>query len=756
MTDTSHYASLPTSHSPKSHALTLMHLERLESRIAPAALAGGKLTYTDVDNDLVTITFSKKTGLDENDFVFDTAFATTGPQRLLSIELSDDAPLKGTNITMKVTKVGDGKVHIGAIAASGLDLGAIKLLGDLRKIDAGTGQGTAVKSLSVQSWGNNIAGLTITPGSSIPADLVSTLNGKFGSIAIAGDFAHANLRVFDVSGKATNTSFTVGGKLLGGEGASEGLLQLGSVKTIKLGGIVGGVLASPATLGAFGGVLQADNVGTLTITGDIHGGNFSRSGSVEINGTLGKATLGKIIGGHGEKAGFVTVGGAVGTMSVGGLVGGNLNGPSDFVAGGRSGALNLSTATSLTVREGITGGSISASGQIFVAGAVKKLTLTGDVQGADGVESGSVRVEGKVTTLKVTGSVLGGTKNGTGNLNFVEVTTATVIGDFKGSDLAPTDLGGSFGATGAFTAFKVGTFKLTGSIFGGMGREEAGGIHLEVTKNFTMTGSLNGGALEQSGSMDLGELSGTVLIKGEIKGGLGDDTGQLTFEGGKKVTVTGIVEGGDGASSGMLFANDAIGSVTLGGLKAGTGNLSGSLINLSGSFKTVVVTGDILGLATNPANLSAVTGPGGVALGSVTVKGNVTFGQITAGFAGTTSITADPGIGKVTIGKDFTSSSIVAGVDPVNGFFGDGDDKYIVGGNDPAIIARIGAVVIKGTVLGTAAPTTDSFGIVAEEIGKVTVGKTVIALTPGPSNDLSDTLIGGTTDVRVRELAPVP
>ena len=86
--------------------------EALEARIAPATLTGAKLTYTDTDGDIVTITFSKKTGLDASDFTFDTAFDATGPQKLLAIDLSDDSGLAGTNITMKVAKVGDGLADV--------------------------------------------------------------------------------------------------------------------------------------------------------------------------------------------------------------------------------------------------------------------------------------------------------------------------------------------------------------------------------------------------------------------------------------------------------------------------------------------------------------------------------------------------------------------------------------------------------------------------------------------------------------------
>ena len=107
-------------------------MKRLQDRVAI-------VTYTDTDGDLVTITFSKKTGLDASDFVFDTAFDATGPQKLLNIDLSDDSDLTGTNITMKVAKVGDGAADVGAILASGIKLGKVVIQGDLRQITVGDG-----------------------------------------------------------------------------------------------------------------------------------------------------------------------------------------------------------------------------------------------------------------------------------------------------------------------------------------------------------------------------------------------------------------------------------------------------------------------------------------------------------------------------------------------------------------------------------------------------------------------------------------
>jgi hypothetical protein len=144
-----------------------------------------------------------------------------------------------------------------------------------------------------------------------------------------------------------------------------------------------------------------------------------------------------------------------------------------------------------------------------------------------------------------------------------------------------------------------------------------------------------------------------------------------------------------------------------------------------------------------------------VGIGQLSVKGGVTSAVIRAGAFLDSSIDGDASIGSVTIGGNFTASSIVAGIDSTNAFFGDADDFVFAdgGSNDLGIIARIASVTIRGVVTGTTASTTDSFGIVAEEIGRVTVGKVAASLTLGPSNDLAGTALGGAADVFVREAA---
>ena len=116
---------------------------------------------------------------------------------------------------------------------------------------------------------------------------------------------------------------------------------------------------------------------------------------------------------------------------------------------------------------------------------------------------------------------------------------------------------------------------------------------------------------------------------------------------------------------------------------------------------------------------------------------------------------ADAQIGKVTVGGDWTASSIVAGASPgFNGFYGDRTTGcFKMAGFGVRELAgassRIGSLVIAGQATGTL-DGNDFFGIVAENFGTVKVGGHLFTTTPGNSND--DFAIGSSGDFKVSEV----
>ncbi len=132
------------------------------------------------------------------------------------------------------------------------------------------------------------------------------------------------------------------------------------------------------------------------------------------------------------------------------------------------------------------------------------------------------------------------------------------------------------------------------------------------------------------------------------------------------------------------------------------------------------------------------------------------FAQVLVGVDDTLEpISADARIGSVTVGGDWTASSIAAGINDGGNGFGDSNDAVMSGGivrDDPNRVSRIGSVVIKGQAIGTldSVSTTDTFGIVAQRIGSLTVGAAVFPLQPGVLDVLP---IGFTDDFFLREVS---
>jgi hypothetical protein len=114
-------------------------------------------------------------------------------------------------------------------------------------------------------------------------------------------------------------------------------------------------------------------------------------------------------------------------------------------------------------------------------------------------------------------------------------------------------------------------------------------------------------------------------------------------------------------------------------------------------------------------------------------------------------VNGDASIGVVTVGGNWTASSLVAGVTAgTDGLFGTDDDKTI--SRDNSIVATIASLTIKGTV-GGSENANDQNGLIAAHLGAIKVGKTVLTLTRGARNDLTVIPLGLNGDVAVREVS---
>jgi hypothetical protein len=292
-----------------------MHsIELLESRIAPASLTGRVLSYTDLDGDKVTISFSKGT-LSPANFAFDNAFDGTGTQQLQRIDVSGVTDVEGSNISVKVLRgaAGDGVAHIGEIIATGRDLGVVKTKGDVGKIVAGNDSlpAPAIKSLTIGSYG--MLDGTTQPGGSNQS---SPISGDVTKLTILGDMSGGAINV-----NGDIVSLKIGGSIIGGPFGSDGRILAINVAKLTIGGSIIG--AGPDNLS--GSLSLSGDVGTLKIAGSVIGGSPTSDpvgAQVEVVGSVGKFIVGhdiRGVSGAGDQD-TIEVRGTVGSFSVGGNI----------------------------------------------------------------------------------------------------------------------------------------------------------------------------------------------------------------------------------------------------------------------------------------------------------------------------------------------------------------------------------------------------------------------------------------------------
>ncbi len=155
------------------------------------AQSGMSATYTDPDGDKVTVTTSAGIFTPELFVMRKEGFGF----QLESLTLTNPTFTK-TNLTFSAIQRdanqdgmtdGDGSVNVGAIDATGVDLGKVKIAGDLGQIDAGDGNPAraALALLKVRSLGTHG---TATQNAAT-ASLHGALAGDLGKLKVKGDVA---------------------------------------------------------------------------------------------------------------------------------------------------------------------------------------------------------------------------------------------------------------------------------------------------------------------------------------------------------------------------------------------------------------------------------------------------------------------------------------------------------------------------------------------------------------------------------------
>jgi hypothetical protein len=126
----------------------------------------------------------------------------------------------------------------------------------------------------------------------------------------------------------------------------------------------------------------------------------------------------------------------------------------------------------------------------------------------------------------------------------------------------------------------------------------------------------------------------------------------------------------------------------------------------------------------------------------LSVKADASFLDVDAGSFLHASGNPDAKIGSIKIGGTATALNVLVGISPGDdGIFGTSDDILVDPSGGGKGVASIASLTI-GQIAATA-ETSDSFAIVAEQIGKIIVGGTSTNLAKGARNDLFSVSVSG-------------
>ena len=716
--------------------------------------------------------------------------------QLSTTTAADALESKVTGKIKSVTIAGDcsGYLHVtdgtsivnnNIVTSAPAKIGVVTINGSLRG-------GTANNSGTIESAGTigtvSILGTSATD----PAGLIGGAGSNSGSL---------------IAGKSI-LSATVSAALNGGAGANSGaiLAKAGDLGSLTIGGGLKGAGGSGS-----GSVLVTGALPLATITGGMTGGVGANSGSVQITGVVGAATInGGLTGGDGDGSGVLSSTGTMTTVVINGdltgvgphsggisagdlltsvVVNGKITGGNGVLSGFIEGLKDIGT---VKITGDVTGGLGQDSATIVAGHNVARIVIAGKLKGGQGINSGSIFNSidpfdpGILTLAKVKGGIEGGDGFSSGSI-IAGGTVGTVV---AGTGLVPAKLQGGVGDFSGvvYSSGTIGSVKVLGFVQGGAGKNSGSIQSTGLLTSVNISGALTGGDGDFSGTIishdeitesgdDIAGDLGTILIGGDIAGGIGVKSGRIQADGDLAALTALALKGGAGTNSGSIqtgrgtvHPGDApaltfsgaitstVGSVDptvkiggrIGTLTVGAG-LTDASIRAGDDLSIATITGDVTG-STITARGQNAQSTIDLAIASIMVTGSVTDSHILAGYdLSGAPVNADASIGSVKVTGNWTASDLVAGVaDTLADGFGNADDVKISGGTDIASrLSQITSVVVKGTVEGSAAAG-DHFGFTAQKILAFKVGATSLALDPLIAEQTFE--LGTFTDVTVREV----
>jgi hypothetical protein len=285
---------------------------------------GKVATFTDVDGDRVTIS-TDDGELDPRSILLSQPNALGGHQlQLLDLQLAR-ANSSGSKIVISSEQgpQGDGRVNVAAIHAYLTGISELTVDGDLGELYA-----SRLDRLIVGSLGREIHTNSPAAKSFVDIESVSRMHVE------SDVFSHVRISYAD--------EIIVEGSMIGGKARDAGYLEVGSARSIDIGGDVRGGkgLRSGSIIAADqGGPHGASTLGTVVIGGSLIGGKGANSGAVIArNGAIAEITIeGSILAAAhagSDFAGSIIAGASIGELNVHGSILGTKTHPVWIAAAG--------------------------------------------------------------------------------------------------------------------------------------------------------------------------------------------------------------------------------------------------------------------------------------------------------------------------------------------------------------------------------------------------------------------------------------
>jgi hypothetical protein len=405
-------------------------------------------------------------------------------------------------INIGTSLIGGTAANSGAIYSSG-NIGNVSLGGSLAG-SSGSVSGSlhAAGNIGNVTIGNAVFGSSGNESGSISAtrvgslSVVGSLYGGVGQKSGSINYVAGNLRI--------------GGSIFGGSGNQSAWVQFVSPNRGNVdiaGGIVGGAGETSGNLGY--GESSANRV---NIGGNVQGGSGERSGQVAM--PMNSLTIGgSVLGGTGSRSGSVIVG-RIDSLTINGDIrGGNAFGTASLT---NSGYISVVSAQTITVGGNLvagldgTSGAYEYNGAIVATNAIRNLTIRGNILGnssnpfliqAFGQESPRGRTDLAFETISITGNVTrakllaGVGPRGTSFNADAQVRELVVGGNWTASDFLVGVYHAGVGVYRKYTGSRVkdswtvtssvGRISITGSINGTLSAGDHFGFASEHILSFT-------------------------------------------------------------------------------------------------------------------------------------------------------------------------------------------------------------------------------------------------------------------------------